>query len=311
MPDLEDKKISELPIAASINNSDVSVLVNSGMDYQYTFTVLIAFLQSQLTLGCTILFQDATPSAGTGVNGDVVIKPTTGQFWQKNAGAWVLKYTVPTPTSGNTIIYGATAPNVATGANGDTYIKTDGGVFYQKVSGAWIIKFTMATGPAGATGADGAAGSNGTNGNTILNGIVPPSNIDDGVNGDFYINTSISYLYGPKAAGVWPVGVPFSNTTSNFKQSYPYDVGDTRFNYNSLTFDLTFTLTSAEQLLFPYDPEAGSILAATIRQNLGTGIYKEKKSFDPIITDDGTSYISVLFEGVDSDLITNCDIILF
>ena len=55
----------------------------------------------------------------------------------------------------------------------------------------------------GATGATGAAGADG---NTILNGTAAPTT--EGVNGDFYIRTSTNYIYGPKAAGVWPAGVP-------------------------------------------------------------------------------------------------------
>lgn len=225
-----DKKISELPAAASISTTDISVLVHGGTDFKYAFSLLISFLQSHLTLGCTILFQDATPSAGTGINGDVVIKPATGQFWQKTSGVWTLKYTVPAQGSGNTIIYGATTPNNATGNNGDTFIKTDGGIFYQKVTGAWVVKFTMASGPAGATGAAGTPGTNGTNGKTILNGNIPPSNIDDGVNGDFYLNNSNYDFYGPKTGGVWgdPVSLigpafdpPLENIVITTGSTYP------------------------------------------------------------------------------------------
>ena len=61
-------------------------------------------------------------------------------------------------------------------------------------------------GPAGATGATGAAGGTGaagTNGNTVWNGSGAPV-VATGVNGDFYIDTVASRLYGPKAAGAWP-----------------------------------------------------------------------------------------------------------
>ena len=55
------------------------------------------------------------------------------------------------------------------------------------------------------TGSVGPAGSNGQDGNTILNGVVDPTP-GDGVNGDFFINTATFYIFGPKAAGVWPTG---------------------------------------------------------------------------------------------------------
>jgi hypothetical protein len=64
-------------------------------------------------------------------------------------------------------------------------------------------------------GPPGPQGPTGANGNTILNGIIAPSN-SIGVNGDFYINTATEQIYGPKTAGVWGaptslVGTPGTN----------------------------------------------------------------------------------------------------
>jgi len=57
-------------------------------------------------------------------------------------------------------------------------------------------------GPAGPTGPDGA------DGNTIWNGTGAPLDAL-GVDGDFYIATDVNQIFGPKAAGVWPItGVP-------------------------------------------------------------------------------------------------------
>lgn len=58
-------------------------------------------------------------------------------------------------------------------------------------------------GPAGTTGAQGTAG---LNGNTIVYGTSAPT-ASVGNNGDFYINTSTDFIYGPKASGTWPAGV--------------------------------------------------------------------------------------------------------
>ena len=78
-------------------------------------------------------------------------------------------------------------------------------------------------GTAGATGATGSRthrsdrrdGSNratGTAGATVLSGTVPPAP-GVGVDGDFYIDTATSTIYGPKAGGVWPSGVPLVGAT--------------------------------------------------------------------------------------------------
>lgn len=42
------------------------------------------------------------------------------------------------------------------------------------------------------------------NGKTILNGTIDPTT--EGVDGDFYINTVSSTIFGPKASGTWPSG---------------------------------------------------------------------------------------------------------
>lgn len=51
----------------------------------------------------------------------------------------------------------------------------------------------------------GANGSSGTNGYSVLSGAGAPTS--QGVNGDFYIDTTAFIIYGPKTAGVWGVGV--------------------------------------------------------------------------------------------------------
>jgi hypothetical protein len=41
----------------------------------------------------------------------------------------------------------------------------------------------------------------------LLNGTVPPA-VGDGADGDFWIDTTTWWIYGPKASGLWPAGVP-------------------------------------------------------------------------------------------------------
>lgn len=209
---MADKKITELPVLPDNPLvSDIFLAVRANVDYQFTGTQLIGFIAAVLSVGSVISFSNDTPANGDGKNGDVVIKPISGQFWQKVVGVWALQYTTPAAGSGNTVLYGSGAPNNTTGANGDTYINTDPGAgkFYKKTAGAWAQVFSMATGPAGAPGAPGTPGADGDNGNTILNGITPPSN-DIGVNGDFYLNTNTYFIYGPKVAGVWGAGTPLT-----------------------------------------------------------------------------------------------------
>ena len=59
-------------------------------------------------------------------------------------------------------------------------------------------------GPAGPAGEDGADGQAGSDGRTILSGAVDPTT--EGVDGDFYINTTSWQIFGPKAT-TWPAGV--------------------------------------------------------------------------------------------------------
>lgn len=57
-------------------------------------------------------------------------------------------------------------------------------------------------GTTGATGATGAVGATGADGTKIYSGTVVPA-ATLGANGDFYLNTATSMLYGPKTAAGW------------------------------------------------------------------------------------------------------------
>lgn len=58
---------------------------------------------------------------------------------------------------------------------------------------------------AGPPGTPGTPGSNGVDGRTLLNGVGAPG-AGLGANGDFYIETVTSTIYGPKTAGAWGAG---------------------------------------------------------------------------------------------------------
>ena len=105
-----------------------------------------------------------------------------------------------TGADGKAVRSGTSAPSNGTGNDGDFYIDTSTNQIYgPKTSGAWGSA-TSLVGPQGATGATGSAGADGK---TVLNGSGAPSNSTTGNNGDFYIDTTASAIYGPKTGGVW------------------------------------------------------------------------------------------------------------
>ena len=58
----------------------------------------------------------------------------------------------------------------------------------------------------------GPQGASGTDGKSILNGSGAPSN-GTGNNGDYYIDNTSKYIYGPKAGGVWPTPISLAPAT--------------------------------------------------------------------------------------------------
>jgi hypothetical protein len=212
-----DKKISELTVMQTIDPADVSILVHNNTDYRFTFATLLNYISSNLSTGASITFGSNLPQNNSGKNGDIFINTSASSFAQKISGIWIIVYTLPSgePADG-TLVYGLGSPNSTNGKNGDTYIDTATGIFYKKTAGYWSLVFTMLNGPAGVKGDKGDTGARGTNGNTVLNGTVNPSNQTTGTDGDFYIKTNTWELFGPKTAGVWPVGVPMVQTDEVF-----------------------------------------------------------------------------------------------
>lgn len=143
----------------------------------------------------------------------------------------------PSGTNGKTLLHG-TADPAFQGVDGDFYINTSANtLFGPKANGTWPVGVSLVgpagiagpqgasgtsgpqgpvgpngpqgptgpSGPQGVTGSPGVQGPAGADGRTVLNGTVNPSS--QGVNGDFYLNTSTNTLFGPKANGTWPAGV--------------------------------------------------------------------------------------------------------
>ena len=154
--------------------------------------------------GNTIIYGPINP-ADQGTDGDFYINTTTHTlFGPKAGGVWPAGYSLVGPQGipgidGNTVLYGAADPVAGTGVNGNFYINTTTHfMFGPKTAGAW---------PAGVSlvGPQGIQGVPGVDGNTVLYGTVDPV-AGVGVNGNFYINTTTHFMFGPKAAGAWPAG---------------------------------------------------------------------------------------------------------
>jgi hypothetical protein len=146
-------------------------------------------------------------------NGDLnIIANGTGTV-QLPAGTKVGGVSVGTMTfAGSTAT--ATTRAALTPASGQVYIQLDNLRGYLWSGTAWVDLGVLqgpagTTGPAGAdgavgdAGATGATGAAGADGRTILNGSAAPTS-GDGVNGDFWLDTITTTIYGPKAAGAWP-----------------------------------------------------------------------------------------------------------
>jgi hypothetical protein len=117
---------------------------------------------------------------------------------------------------GSEWLQGIGVPSAGLGSNGDFYLDTaTGDIYGPKVDGAWgAVIFNIAEGQQGPAGIDGADGADGTDGApgadgadgadglSVLSGAGAPD-AELGVDGEFYIDTVATAIYGPKTAGVW------------------------------------------------------------------------------------------------------------
>jgi hypothetical protein len=106
---------------------------------------------------------------------------------------------------GHTILTMARDPVATDGKDGDIAINTvTWEVFAPKAAGTWPAGVSL-VGPQGAPGTNGTNGTNGLDGKTVRYGAADPT-ATDGVDGDFWINTTTHFIFGPKASGAWPAG---------------------------------------------------------------------------------------------------------
>ncbi len=153
--------------------------------------------------GSVIYSGTGTPTANPPANskdGDYYFDKSGSTFYgPRTTIANVVDWGTGTPlsgaagTNGNTVLNGQKIPDdVNDGVDGDFYIETSTNTIYgPKLAGAWPATGTVLKG---------------INGNTVLNGQKTPDDVNDGVDGDFYIETSTNTIYGPKLAGAWSKG---------------------------------------------------------------------------------------------------------
>lgn len=137
--------------------------------------------------GKTVLNGTENPLATVGVAGDFYLNTSTSTlFGPKTASGW---------GTGVLLI----GPKGDAGEKGDT-----GETGSQGEVGP--VGPAGAIGPIGPAGIAGPVGPMGPDGRSMLHGAIPPTNLD-GQEGDFFIDTNTSLLYGPKSGTEWGTGV--------------------------------------------------------------------------------------------------------
>jgi hypothetical protein len=159
-----------------------------------------------------VLASPGAPKNSLGVDGDYFLNTATGQLYGPKAGGMWPANSIGIATgtaiagvngtNGNTLLNGTTPPSNAQGRDGDFYLNTSTkAIFGPKAANTWP---SIGLSLGGADGLNGMPGPAGANGNTIYSGTGIPANTQ-GMNGDFYIDTTALLLYGPKASNTWPV----------------------------------------------------------------------------------------------------------
>ena len=208
---MADKSITGLTAAGTITGAELIKIVQGGNSRKVDLNAVIAALAPvgiDGVDGRTVLNGTTVPSGGLGVDGDFYIRTTNYVIYgPKTAGDWGSGVSLVGPpggdgadgadgldgTDGQSLLSGSGAPAGGLGNDGDMYLDyTNYDIYGPKTAGDWGSGTSI-------------LGTVGSDGKTILNGAVDPTT--EGTEGDFYINTSTTTLFGPKAGGVWPAGV--------------------------------------------------------------------------------------------------------
>ena len=122
----------------------------------------------------------------------------------------------------------------------------------------------------------GASGPQGPRGSQLLSGNTNPS-ISIGLIGDQYINTDTGYLFGPKTADGWGVGVPLGNNDPNdLGQVYTQTSPSTVWNIvHTLTFVPNIIIVDSENTVVEgsYEYVSNNEITATFNSAISGKAY--------------------------------------
>ena len=162
-----------------------------------------------------------------------------------------------TGAAGSKWYNGAGTPAAGTGVSGDYYLNTTNGDVYVKTT-SWAV----ITNIKGETGATGSAGANGA---TWLSGSSAPTT--QGVNGDFYLNTT-TYDVSLKTAGTWNVVVnikgPIGNTGTTGATGATGKGISSITKTNTVGQIDTYTITYTDSTTTTFDVAISSLVASIV-----------------------------------------------
>ncbi len=142
----------------------------------------------------------------------------------------------------------------------------------------------------------GVNGTDGTNGTTILNGTGAPASTT-GNNGDFYLDTASTVLYGPKTNGAWPgAGVSLTGTAGTNGQNGNTILNGAGAPLNTSGNNGDFYLHTIAIVL--YGPKAAGIWPASGTSLIGSNSIVDVINAGTLNAASNTSYIAAATTGV-------------
>lgn len=173
------------------------------------------------------------PNPSLGKNGDFFLRADTDQVYTKISGTWTvtqdltgytgsqgeLGYTGSRGFTGSIGFTGSASnvqgPQGFTGSQGDHGFTGSFGFrgFTGSRGATGFVGSGGATGFVGSRGFDGSQGFTGSRGFTVLSGNTTPTT--QGIDGDFFINTNVWQIYGPKSSGTWGSPTQITGVSAN------------------------------------------------------------------------------------------------
>ena len=186
---------------------------------------------------------------------------------------------------GSTILYGAAAPLSTEGNINDSYINTTTNEFFgPKGSDGWPAPISI-------VGPQGSPGPQGPNGTLVRYGASDPIS-STGNDGDFYINTTSSILFGPKGVPTpeqWPVGISLVGAPGQSLLNGSGPPSSSTGNDNDLYIDYTNSTFYGPKTSGNWG--SGSSMIGPAGQD-GTKIWSDTQDLDNSIGVDGDFFMN-------------------